>query len=361
MIAAFALLSISCSDDVPDPSGGMTRADDEVASVAEGGSAGPSGPAFGPVFYYATPDIGGGHFSSVTLLGSADGGKYGLLALTVYCDDGELKISTYLLPETSLDPVTVNLGLDGDAPLQQAWKVSRAYAATLGYDATATKPALLFADLAEASVAVLDIPQLNLGPAAFELAALFSTPVQTYIEHCGDDEPTEVIEPPSDYQPITAAEGTVSDNVSYRVEILRGDRLYTTVSFEDPNVFTASGRVKLVLACKPDGNLNVELANLPRPADTGEVPPQATEVVLRFDHQPPQVEQWPLYSLSDSVEAHAEAPWPLMQAMVRAASLLISLPDFGIEAIVVELPDLFSTPVQDNLSHCGYYEVVSQA
>ncbi len=355
MIAAFALLAISCRDDEPESTIDMSRAEDELAGVADEGPSGPSGPAFGPVFYYAAPEAAGGALISVTLLVSADGGRYGLSALNVYCDDGDLGISLYYLPETSLDPVTVNVSLDGDAPLRQSWSVSRAYAATLGYDATVTEPDILFSDLAKASVAVLDIPQLGVGPAKFDLATLFSTPVQAHLERCGEEEPLEVIEPPADHQPLTVAEGKVSDRVSYRSENLRRARLQTTVTFADPNVVTRQGPVELVLTCKPDGHFNVELANLPRPRDSREVPPWDTDVVLRFDRQPASKEQWAIYSLSDGVEAHAPAPWSLMQAMVRSSTFSVSLPEFGIQAMIVDLHEMFSTPVQNNLNHCGFY------
>lgn len=355
LVAACALLTMSCSDDASDQGARQEASQENAGGRADGAPRAVEGPAFGPVFYYAGPDSDGSSYVSVVTISSAPGGVYGLFGLAALCDDGELDISIYYLPPTSLKQVAVKIRVDDGPPQHQRWDVSKTYATTLGLTASPEHPETLIAELVRASHVEIELPELAVGPARPDVNALFQTPVQERLERCGDENSTDVIEVKSDYLPIADREGSVSDEVSYKAESLRGNRLETTVTYADPNHETALGRVEFVLTCKPDGGFNVELANLPRPTNQSSVELQEIRVVLRLDRQPPREEGWLVYSLSDGVEAQAQAPWSLMQALARSSNLLISVPELGISGVVVDLSTMFSTPVQDNLSHCGYY------
>lgn len=355
LVTALTFLAVACRDDVPEEGTSRDKAQKETVSPDEVDSAAVEGPAFGPVFYYAGPDAAGRSYASVFAISSAPGGVYGLLGLAALCDEGELSISIYHLPPTSQEQVAVSISLDGSPQEQQRWDTSKRYAATLGYAASSEQPLSLLAELENATRASIEIPELDVGPAEFDVEILLSTPVQERFERCGDDDTMGVIELAPIYRPIVDAAGSVSDKVSYKAETRRGNRVQTSVTYADPNHETALGGIEFVLTCKQDGNFNVELANLPRQTNQHSTELQELRVLLRLDRQPPREERWPIYSLSEGVEAHSPAPCSLMQALARSSSLLISLPELGISAVIADLPEMFSTPVQDNLGHCGYY------
>lgn len=355
LVAACALLSLSCGDDASERPAPPKTSQESAVSRANGASRALEGPAFSPVFYYAGPNPDGSSYVSVFTISSAPGGVYGLFGLAAFCDDSELNIAIYYLPPTSLKQVAVKIRVDDVALQHQRWDVSKTYAATLGYSASLENAETLLVELVKASHVEIELPELAVGPARPDVNALLQTPVQERLERCRDEKSTDVIEMKSDYLPIADREGSVSDEVSYKAESLRGNRLQTTVTYADPNHQTALGRVEFVLTCTPDGNFNVELANLPRPTEQGTGELQELRVVVRLDRQPPREESWSMYSLSDGVEARSQAPWSLMQALARSSSLLLSMPELGISVVAIDLPEMFSTPVQDNLSHCGYY------
>ncbi|MDE2966732.1 MAG: hypothetical protein OXS30_04470 [Chloroflexota bacterium] len=312
-------------------------------------------PAFGEVSIWAWVD-NERHYTNVSTPARASGARYGLTLLNVQCANGERDISLEMLPSTSRDSLPVRWQIDGSSVEQQTWDVDQVYAASTGYIVHAREPSDVFDVWRYADYLVIEVPELDVGPAEFDLLRLFSTEVQENLDRCGEETFAPISYDVVDRRPQMDVKGRYDERTQYEVEVLSGNRVLTTImqaaSYDDRD----GPPIALQIGCNPSGDVKVSLVNLSRQGLTsGAAGIQPRHVTLRIGDSAVESEQWILYPLADRVELRAqESAFMLVQAMARSQSLVISVPEFEIWSARFDLPPMFSTPVQENLNYCGH-------
>ncbi|MCY3558084.1 MAG: hypothetical protein OXH13_05510 [Chloroflexi bacterium] len=296
------------------------------------------------------------HGTGVSTSARAIGARYGLAWLQVECVNGAHDVWIGMLPSTSEDSLTVRWKVDGRSVEEQKWEVDRAYAAYSGYIAHAGKPSDVFDVWRDANHLVIELPELGVGPAEFNLLPLFSTVVQENLDRCGETAFAPGAYDLTDRRPQQDVAGQLDNRTQYEVEVLSGNRTLTTIaqmaSYDDGD----GPPIELRIGCNPAGSVNVALVDALREALTpSPAGIQPHHVTVRVGDSAVQSEQWYMYVLADRVELRApESAFMLVQAMARNHTLVISVPELEIWNAQFDLPPVFSTPVQENLNYCGY-------
>ena len=186
-----------------------------------------------------------------------------------------------------------------------------------------------------------EIPLRPVVRASFNLTALFGTPVQANIDHCGEDLWPQT----ATYVPIVNVKGQASAAVRYSARRAADGAVYTSVT----NTTTASdapeGRVVLEVTCHENAGLRFSIASMPTIEERG------TDVILSIDDRPVETSSWGVDSVPGSDVSYLyiwrDDAARLMAQMRGAASVTVEIPASGLDSLVFDLSGMFDTPVQE--------------
>ena len=307
-------------------------------------------PNFGDLHAYASL-WNGSWFTSVASVSRGTGFRYGLGLFNVRCDDREYDILIAMLPSTELSEVDVRWQIDDGDVETESWQVSHVYEVSTGHEAGSPNPAALYHQLRDAERFTIEVPQLNVGPAHVDLEALLSSPIQENLDRCEDSdyEPTEEEYPKHEH--AIDLHGKHGESIEYSAEELSPGSVLTSVRQTAVLPADDDRHFQLEIECNPSGAIS---ASLRFPADWGLSGVAPVDVSVRVDAVPPRTEEWYSYWLPDSFQLRSESAAVLVLALARSETLWITIPDLEIHSAQFDLPPMFSTPVQENLNHCGY-------
>ena len=287
-------------------------------------------------------------FSTVLNFSRAGGFRYGMGTFAIQCVDREYNLWLAMLPSTSLSEVQVRWQVDGGDIQAESWEIAHVYEVGSGFDATPPNPAALYRQLQGGEQFTIEVPQLNVGPAHFDLEAMWSTPVLENFDRCEDSEhePIEFERP--EYEPVFDLEGQHGEAIEYSAVEVRNGSVVTTVG--QAPVYDGIP-FQFEIGCNTSGAVT---ALLMFPADWEISGTGAVEVSLSVDDTSQATEQWHGLTLADGFQLRSESSFALVQALARSQTLVVSVPELEIWNARFDLPPIFSTPVQQNLNHCGY-------
>ena len=186
---------------------------------------------------------------------------------------------------------------------------------------------------------------------SFDLAALFSTPVQTNIDNCGvpvwpEPEPT--------YVPLVNVDGSVSDSLAYRA-YQAGDGVYSEVTNSVAVESAPRGSIEFVNLCSPWGGWHVTLGHFDL-TDAGSL-----DVTLEIEGLSLPAEPWRVstttFAATGTQLSEVVAPdnGRLVSSLRGASSLTVTIDGSGLPPVTFDLTGMFDTPIQENIDECGNY------
>ena len=177
---------------------------------------------------------------------------------------------------------------------------------------------------------------------SFNLAALFTTPVQTNIDNCGvpvwpEPEPT--------YVPWTGEE-QFSASVDYRAYV-SGDGVNTDIHNRVPTDGAVNGQHMFHVSCWADGtSLNMQVLGFPM----GEQRP--IEVTITFADGSTHVSDWRVSDWNGN-GVQTALPSNLLARFIESSSATFTIEGVEYSPMTFDLTSTFETPVQENIDNCG--------
>lgn len=144
--------------------------------------------------------------------------------------------------------------------------------------------------------------------------------------------------PQATYIPIANAQGRYSYTGRYTSTEYKG------VIGSDLRAFGLTGDVHLSLLCQH--GFSISLLGLP------EFDADPVDVTLTFSNGMRTTSAWRRY---DSTILQSPDPWADFNRLREAKSVSVQIPELLSDAQLFDLTDMFTTPIQDNLEHCGHY------
>ena len=149
---------------------------------------------------------------------------------------------------------------------------------------------------------------------------------------------SDVAFPQATHVPVTNAQGRYSYTGHYNSKVFRG------IIGSYLRNYSLSGDVQISLLCQY--GLNLSLLSLPK-FDANPV-----DVTLTFPNGMASTSAWRRY---DSTILQSPDPWADFNRLQQAKSVTVTIPGLLSEAREFDLTDMFTTPIQGNLEHCGNY------
>lgn len=307
-------------------------------------------PSLGDVNYGSWLEGRGGVGSSVVALVREPSARYGALHLQIACLQEEINVFLFGLPDAeSPGQVEVVLTMDLGRPQTQLWQG----AGVLGLELTGDRADDLYAVLRDVQRLSVTIPQAGIGPIEFPVSQLFATPIQGNLDYCGDYHPTERRLHEPMYVPLVGVSGNAGEHLTYEASVREFGRrtvLSTVIQVAPRQESEPVSNVRLTLSCRESGNIEVQLEGLPR----RERASQFVAVTMTMDGGTPTTDEWWIATSADSVVADTES-YGLLSGLLLADAMTLSIEELDIESAEFDLRNLFETPVQSNLDHCGRY------
>lgn len=190
-----------------------------------------------------------------------------------------------------------------------------------------------------------EIPLSPVVRLTFDLAALFSTPVQANVDNCG------VPVWPLTYVPLVNVDGNRGE-LRYEAYHWRDEvhsRIINRVSVDDAPL----GNFEFTNACYGGRRVTFGPFEL-TDAEFRNVTLQIDDVVL-----PAEPWRQQILSLADGTEA-AQVSAPDVHALIGqlrgASSLTVTIDGSGLPRVTFDLAGMFDTPIQENIDECGNYK-----
>lgn len=110
--------------------------------------------------------------------------------------------------------------------------------------------------------------------------------------------------------------------------------------------------VRLEITCHQGDLLRIELRRLPI-TELG----NTTSVHMRLETGAVDIADWSVWQSQDGLFSVVASPWPVghLEFLHGGQAVEIELPGTGLPRYTFDIAGLFSTPVQDNIEHCGNY------
>ena len=267
------------------------------------------------------------------------------IRMYIYCQPPRTTRTIQLANLPSADgEYTVRSRVDDGEWIEEAWRI-RATDRGWTYANFQTD----FERLRSGTTVEYEIPLSPVVRASFNLTALFGTPVQANIDHCGEDLWPQT----ATYVPIVNVEGQASAAVRYSARRFADGAVFTSVRSISTASDAPEGSVTLEVACNSE-NLYFAIGNMRTTEDN------RTDLLLSFDDRRPEISSWGVSWFTDS-DLRGLTLWRkdaarLMGQMRGAASVTVEIPASGLEPLVFDLRGMFDSPVQENLDECGYYK-----
>ena len=279
---------------------------------------------------------------SIGASGEAAGPDEQPIRMTIFCQQRRI-FQLANLPATDGE-YTVRSRVDDGEWIDEAWRIR-----TTDRGWTYANFQTDYERLRSGTTVAYEIPLSPVVRASFNLTALFGTPVQANIDHCGED----VWPLTATYVPIGNAQGRASAAISYSARRAADGAVFTSVTSTITASDAPEGSVKLGVSCNSD-DLYFSVGNM-RTIEGNE-----TDLSLSVDDRPAEISSWSVARITDS-DLRSLLLWGkdaarLMAQMRGAASVTVEIPAGGLEPLVFDLSGMFDSPVQENLDECGYYK-----
>ena len=280
---------------------------------------------------------------SLSQSGEAVGGDGNAIDFTIDCRQGRRGFQLLNLPSADGE-YTVRSRVDESEWIDEAWRIN-----TTDSGFTFVNFQTDFERLRSGTTVEYEIPLSPVVRASFNLTALFGTPVQANIDHCGEDLWTQT----ATYVPIVNVQGRASAAIGYSARRAADGAVFTSVTSRITASDAPEGSVTLEVACNGD-DLYFVIGN------TRTIEGRETDLILSVDDRPAEASSWEIGFSGDS-DLSSLWLWTndaarLMAQMRGAASVTVEIPAGGLEPLVFDLSDMFDTPVQGNLDECGFYK-----
>ena len=283
--------------------------------------------------------------SSASAPGVAAGADLGVLELAVGCDSRTGgSISVVGLPSFERGFVQAPFQIEGLEPATSTWHVFDVGLITYGI---VIDPGFLFYDVLASDSISIDFTQLGLGPVTFDLSDAFTTPIQENLERCGQYHPIFRRELEGTYLPLEWVGGELGPVTRYwagRDERLQVDSR-VTITPTQPDREASS--VQMVVGCLDEWQTVVKLTGLPQ------TELERVTSSMQFDDAEPVSAVWAVENTGDGAEVSSPRAELLQYLLRDVTTLSVEFPELETGLIEFDLTDLYKTPIQPNLDHCG--------
>ena len=201
----------------------------------------------------------------------------------------------------------------------------------------------------------IEIPLDPVLSASFDLAALFSTPVQANMDNCGvpvwpEPEPT--------YVPLVNVDGRLSASIRYRVD-QRNDRIFSTVTSISDTAGHDDEPVRFDYGCSRGEHTVLSFAPF-SPLEPG----RQYDATFSLDDNAPEAATWTSeprglnFSTGEILDSAlvARDSSLTVERLRSASSLTVEIPATGLGPITFDVTGMFDTPIQENIDECGNYK-----
>ena len=299
----------------------------------------------GATYWLTYPDWNAGQRAtevSVDASGEAAGPDEQPIRMTIFCWPTRT-FQLGHLPSTDGE-YTVRSRVDDGEWVDEAWRI---FTTDSGW--TYANFQTDYERLRSGTTVAYEIPLSPVVRASFNLTALFGTPVQANIDHCGEDPWPQT----ATYVPIGYAQGRASAAISYSARRAADGAVFTSVTSRITASDAPEGSVTFEVACIENAGLRFKIGR------TRAIEGNQTDVILSVDDRPPEISSWGVIRFTNS-DLRILFLWgkdaaKLMAQMRGAASVTVEIPAGGLEPLVFDLSGMFDTPVQENLDECGFY------
>ncbi len=189
--------------------------------------------------------------------------------------------------------------------------------------------------------------------AAFDLAELFDTPVQTNFDNCGAPLWPQAFT----YVPIVTRGWITHSDSAFESILYRShqvaSRSFSFVQKQIAHPDAHNDSAELVLSCSHDSfYVRVGYFDL----FDSPVPPRLLDVGVELDGITLPTVSWTVGSDGDGTHIQTDDAGRLIARLRRASSMTVTIDGADLEPLTFDLADMFNTPIQENLDNCGMYK-----